>query len=568
MRQTGLITDDDGPTTGSVSHAADRARDTELVMAARAGDPDAFGRLYDAWFDRVHALVLRIVRDRDVAEEVCQDCFLTAWRSLDGLRDPASFGGWLLRIARNRSFDRAGTEARSTPVDDGGLAVIEGTGSGTDAAPAGLEVGARLARAERPEIAAQDAEVAALVREATTALSERDAEALDLQLRYELTPAEIGEVMGINRNAANQLCHRARARFATAFGARMLWRGSRPACPLLETELAAAGVAGYGSEAVAIADRHASDCDDCDERRRLRLEPSALFGALPLLAAPALLKAKVAGALASSGVPMSGSAALPGVVSGAVSTVGPANSSGAGPGEGAGAEHGGGLGEPAAADGLDPYGSSARTATGSNARRMLVGAGAAIVALLVVIGLLVWNRGSSDRALATDTGLPTLQATVPTTASDAGSDAAVPADSASNSTPSTSPPGSSTTASTTPPTTIVAPVVQQLTVSPVDDRPPTWPVDSGPRLTWAVTGADAVEVWLWSDTGGGPSRTRVLSTQPSGSLTVCPGTVGAGTCSTPPGTYLFVIEATNAVGTVVSSDAAPAPQFVVYTIIS
>ena len=226
MGQTGPISDDDGPAApGSASHAADRARDAELVTAARAGDPDAFGRLYDAWFDRVHALVVRIVRDRDIAEEVCQDCFLTAWRSLDGLRDPASFGGWLLRIARNRSYDRAGTEARSTPVDDGGLAVIEGTGSGLDAAPTGLEVGARLSRAERPEVAAQDAEIAALVREATAALSERDAEALDLQLRYELTPAEIGEVMGINRNAANQLCHRARARFATAFGARMLWRG-------------------------------------------------------------------------------------------------------------------------------------------------------------------------------------------------------------------------------------------------------------------------------------------------------------------------------------------------------
>ena len=74
-------------------------------------------------------------------------------------------------------------------------------------------------------------------------------------------------------------------------------------------------------------------------------------------------------------------------------------------------------------------------------------------------------------------------------------------------------------------------------------------------------------MWLWTDTGSGPARTRVLSGQASGSLTLCPGTVSAGTCSTPPGTYLVVVEAGNAAGRVVSADVAAAPRFVVYTII-
>ena len=70
--------------------------------------------------------------------------------------------------------------------------MIEDTAASPSSSSTGLDVGSRLSRAERPELAAQDAEIAQLVREATGALSERDAEALDLQLRYDLTPAEIG----------------------------------------------------------------------------------------------------------------------------------------------------------------------------------------------------------------------------------------------------------------------------------------------------------------------------------------------------------------------------------------
>lgn len=77
-----------------------------LVEAARTGDEQAFGRLFDTWFDRVHDLSRRIVRDPGIAGEVAQDAFLTAWTRLDSLQDPDAFGGWLLRIARNKSLNR------------------------------------------------------------------------------------------------------------------------------------------------------------------------------------------------------------------------------------------------------------------------------------------------------------------------------------------------------------------------------------------------------------------------------------------------------------------------------
>jgi RNA polymerase sigma factor (sigma-70 family) len=568
MRQTDPMADDDrdGP-PGSSRRDDDRRRDAALVEAARAGDQRAFGTLYDAWFDRVHAVVVRIVRDRDVAEEVCQDAFLSAWRNLAGLQDPASFGGWLLRIARNRAFDRSDREGRSTPVDGEGMAVIESTGSSPTSAPAGFDASSRLARAERPEVAAEDDEIAGLVREATAALAERDAEALDLQLRFELTPAEIGEVMGLNRNAANQLCHRARARFATAFGARMLWRGSRPACPRLEAALAAAGVADFGSAAVAIADRHAADCDDCGERRRMRLQPTALFAAMPVLAAPMVLKAKVAGALAAEGVPMQGSAALG-------STTGPGasgNSSAGGDGTGSGA------GPTAAADPPAPDEHAQTKGDGSIARRhrtrsRRLAAGLAIGAVVLVL----LGSGVALSARSDDGGQELVAQEEPAAEEEIVVEEVEPApevlpgDEPSADEPAVDPGGPSST-TTTQPTTKTAPdppLVESLTLSPATDKPTAYSMADAPVLTWSVTGADAVEVWLWSDSGSGPQRTRLLSSDPSGSMAICPGTVAATRCSAPPATYLFVVEAENAGGQVVSSDTVPAPRFLVYTVIS
>ena len=98
--------------------AADRAEDARLVEALRSGDEAAFGRLYDRWFDRVFDLCRHIVRDPDIASETTQDAFLAAWRGLPELRDPASFGGWLLRIARNKALDAHRARGRrALPVE-------------------------------------------------------------------------------------------------------------------------------------------------------------------------------------------------------------------------------------------------------------------------------------------------------------------------------------------------------------------------------------------------------------------------------------------------------------------
>ena len=82
-------------------HAADDGR---LVRAARGGDTGAFTRLYERYARVVHGLLLARVGP-DSVEDLVQDVFLTAWRRLEDLRDPAAFGGWIVTIARNRAMD-------------------------------------------------------------------------------------------------------------------------------------------------------------------------------------------------------------------------------------------------------------------------------------------------------------------------------------------------------------------------------------------------------------------------------------------------------------------------------
>lgn len=98
--------------------AGHAAEDGQLVRAARGGDESAFARLYERYARIVHAALLARAPREDV-EDLVQDVFLTAWKRLDDLRDPAAFGGWIAMIARNRATDahRRAPELVELPPD-------------------------------------------------------------------------------------------------------------------------------------------------------------------------------------------------------------------------------------------------------------------------------------------------------------------------------------------------------------------------------------------------------------------------------------------------------------------
>ena len=521
----------DGPV--DPGRAAERANDERLVRAVRDGDAEAFGRLYDHWFDRVHDLARRITGDDGLAADVAQDAFLAAWQRLDGLDDPASFGGWLLRITRNRALDvvRAPGRARTEAV-----AEVSETTSGAAAE--------RLATGTDPAELAGDREVRELVWGAAEALGERDLTALDLHLRHGLEPAEIGEVLGINRNAANQLVHRMRGRLSTAVACRVLWQGGRPRCERLRRELAAEGVTAFDARTVRVTDRHAAACDACTRRRTLRLDPAKLFAALPIPVAGLAVKQQAAAALAGAGVPMGGSTAT---AASAGATTADAGGGSAGH-DGDGGVGGGPEGDPT------PTASSGRTRR-SRRRAAAVGALAvlAVVAVLAVGVEALGDGGLRGTELVTEFS----EAPVPTTTSTTSGEGTMvltpvpgdaPADGggAADAADPVPDPGSG---GGTPPAAPEDPSV--VTVPPPPAAPEGSLTASPPRLatvhpngqlvlSWSTSGATAVTV-------SGPG---LSSASASGSQSVCPGTVVSSVCRAPAGTYTYRLTATGPGGTV------------------
>ena len=74
------------------------------MIAAREGDRSAFDELYRRYVRMVHGVLLGRSTRADV-DDLVQDVFLTAWRRLSTLREPAAIGGWLHAIARHALVD-------------------------------------------------------------------------------------------------------------------------------------------------------------------------------------------------------------------------------------------------------------------------------------------------------------------------------------------------------------------------------------------------------------------------------------------------------------------------------
>ncbi|TWT82904.1 ECF RNA polymerase sigma factor SigW [Planctomycetes bacterium CA13] len=78
----------------------------QLVVAAQAGDRDAFGALFERYRSGIVALAMRRVRNADEAEELTQDVFIQAMQKIGQLRVPEAFGGWLRQIVHRMAINR------------------------------------------------------------------------------------------------------------------------------------------------------------------------------------------------------------------------------------------------------------------------------------------------------------------------------------------------------------------------------------------------------------------------------------------------------------------------------
>ena len=76
--------------------------DHAIIQEVQAGDTEAYARLVDRHYDRCIRIALRILGNREDAEEATQDAFLRAFRALGGYEDRERFSPWLTRILVNQ----------------------------------------------------------------------------------------------------------------------------------------------------------------------------------------------------------------------------------------------------------------------------------------------------------------------------------------------------------------------------------------------------------------------------------------------------------------------------------
>ncbi|MEU7926029.1 RNA polymerase sigma factor SigM [Micromonospora sp. NPDC049801] len=180
----------------------DAATDLELLRAHVAGDRDAFAALFHRHRDRLWAVALRTLGDREEAADALQDALLSAHRAAARFRGDSAVTTWLHRIVVNACLDRIRRrQAHPTvPLPDGNRADGSGTGGVEPAAPV------------------QDHDTALVVRAALAALPVEQRAALVLVDVQGYPVAEVARILGVAEGTVKSRCARGRARLAVLLG--------------------------------------------------------------------------------------------------------------------------------------------------------------------------------------------------------------------------------------------------------------------------------------------------------------------------------------------------------------
>jgi len=159
-----------------------------IAWSSRRAEPQAFARLYEAYFARVYGYVQSKVGDAQSAEDLTADVFVKMVQSLDAfeLRQSGSFAGWLFRIAHNLTLNHyRETERRREQLEEGLF---------------------HLSSVLTPEEEFLQKDRSAMMREMIASLPERRREVITLRFYGELRNQEIAEVLGLDeRTVASHL---------------------------------------------------------------------------------------------------------------------------------------------------------------------------------------------------------------------------------------------------------------------------------------------------------------------------------------------------------------------------
>jgi RNA polymerase sigma factor (sigma-70 family) len=170
--------------------------DSEIINKVLSGDHQAYALLVNRYQSYVFTLALRFTKNREDAEELSQDIFIKAYRSLSDFRGTAKFSTWLYTIVNNTciSFLRKKKLEVHSLNNEKVFEVADNQDSGM-----------------RANMIEQKSKIA-MVNKAIALLGPDDAEIITLFYKSEQSLDEISKILGLETNTAKVRLHRARTR--------------------------------------------------------------------------------------------------------------------------------------------------------------------------------------------------------------------------------------------------------------------------------------------------------------------------------------------------------------------
>lgn len=170
--------------------------DTEIISRVLKGEHNAYAELVNRYQNYVFTLTLRFIKSREDAEEVSQDIFVKAYRSLADFRGASKFSTWLYTIVNTTCI----TFLRKKKLEVHSLD-NEKVFEVADSQDSGF----------RANLVEQKSKVNMVTR-AIAMLNPDDAEVITLFYKAEQNLEEIGRILGLETNTVKVRLHRARQR--------------------------------------------------------------------------------------------------------------------------------------------------------------------------------------------------------------------------------------------------------------------------------------------------------------------------------------------------------------------
>ena len=170
-------------------------QDQPYIERTLKGDMNAFTILVDRYKYMVFTLAMRMVKNREEAEEIAQDTFLKIYNGLEGFKGNSKFSTWVYKIAYYRSLD-----------------YLKKLGRGMDSTSIELFTEKQAAQEEDIVKRLEESERSKSIKDALQFLPGDDGILITLHYYEELSLVEISQVMGISVNNVKVKLFRARKR--------------------------------------------------------------------------------------------------------------------------------------------------------------------------------------------------------------------------------------------------------------------------------------------------------------------------------------------------------------------